>query len=142
MEKGSCEMTNVSDGKLTDIYVGSYEDIIFARQKIRFITQEIGFSLLDQTRIITSVSELGRNIVVHAKEGYIFVYKLTGKEGLKIVFEDKGPGISDICKAMEAGFSTVDSLGLGLSGSKNLLDKFDIKSIPGKGTTVTIIKWL
>lgn len=135
-------MTVIIDGKITEIYVGSYEDIILARQKIRFITQDLSFSLLDQTRIITAVSELGRNIVVHAKEGHISVFKLSGKEGIRIIFQDNGPGISNISKAMESGFSTVGSLGLGLSGSKNLSDEFDIKSIPGKGTTITIIKWL
>jgi serine/threonine-protein kinase RsbT len=135
-------MADIRDNKIIGIYVGSYEDIILARQKIRIIIQEAGFSLLDQTRIITAVSELGRNIVVHAKEGHISVFKLSGREGIKIIFQDNGPGIPNISKAMEAGFSTVCSLGLGLSGSKKLSDEFDIKSIPGKGTTITIIKWL
>jgi serine/threonine-protein kinase RsbT len=135
-------MTCITDSKIIEIYVGSYEDIILARQKIRVITQELSFSLLDQTRIITAVSELGRNIVVHAKEGNISVYKLSGREGIKIIFQDIGPGMSDIGKAMEPGFSTTGSLGLGLSGSKNLSDEFDIKSIPGRGTTITIIKWI
>lgn len=124
--------------------IRSDEDVILVRQKVRSLSTEAGFSLLDQTRIVTAVSELARNIVVHAKEGKVYAIKAETEErkGLKIVFEDKGPGIPDIEKALAEGFSTVGSMGLGLIGAKRLVDEFDIKSAPGKGTTVTIIKWL
>lgn len=128
--------------KIIEVSISSDEDVIFARQKVRSISQQIGFSLLDQTRIVTAVSELARNIVIHAKEGKMSVFKIEKRQGLQLIFEDKGPGISDINRALEVGFSTVGSLGLGLKGAKSLTDEFDIKSEMGKGTTVSIIKWL
>lgn len=128
--------------KIIEVSISSDEDVILARQKVRSISQQIGFSLLDQTRIVTAVSELARNIVVHAKEGKMSVFKTERKPGLRFVFEDKGPGIPDIDRAMVVGFSTVGSLGLGLKGAKSLTDDFEIISEIGKGTTVSIIKWL
>lgn len=128
--------------KIIEVSISSDEDVILARQKVRFITQELGFSLLDQTRIVTAVSELARNIVVHAKEGKMSVFKTEKRPGLRLVFEDKGPGIPNIDQAMEVGFSTVGSLGLGLKGAKRLTDEFDIITEIGKGTTISIIKWL
>lgn len=127
--------------KALEVLINSDEDVILARQKVRTFAQEMGFSLLDQTRIVTAVSELGRNIVMHAKEGIVRIYNSEERPGIKIVFEDHGPGIPDINKAMEEGYSTVGSLGLGLKGAKRLVDEFVIKSSPGKGTTVTIVKW-
>src|SRR3972149_2999243 len=99
---------------------------------------------VNQARLLTVVSELARNIVVHAKGGKVSVFKTRAgdKTGLKVVFEDKGPGIPDIERALQEGFSTVGSMGIGLKGAKRLVDESDIKSFPGKGTTVTIIKWL
>lgn len=128
--------------KIIEVYIGNDEDVILARQKTRTILQEMGFSLLEQTRIITAVSELARNVVVHAKEGKMTVYRTAQKPGLRLVFEDKGPGIPDIDRAMQEGFSTVGSLGLGMKGARKLTDEFDIRSEVGKGTTVSFIKWL
>ena len=122
--------------------IGDHEGIVVARQKVRDIAVAMGFSLLNQTRIVTAVSELARNIVVHAQSGTMTVFKPTEREGLTIVFEDKGPGIADIGKAMQESFSSVGSLGLGLQGAKRLSDAMEISSIPGKGTTITITKWL
>ncbi len=132
------------DEKIWEILIASDEDVIMARQKVREFTKELGFGLLDQTRVVTAVSELGRNIVVHAKEGKVTLFKTEkeGRKGVKVLFEDKGPGIPDIQKAMEEGFSTVGSLGLGLSGSRRLVDEMEITSFPGQGTAVTIVKWL
>jgi len=124
------------------ISISSDENVIIARQKIRALAQEMGFSMLEQTRLITAVSELARNIVVHAGEGRVSVYREEERKGLRVVFEDNGPGIPDIKKAMEEGYSTAGSLGLGLKGSKRLVDVFDVKSEPGKGTRVEIVKWL
>ncbi len=132
------------DEKIWEVLIASDEDVIMARQKVRNFAKELGFGLLDQTRVVTAVSELGRNIVVHAKEGKVSLFKIEkeGRNGVKVLFEDKGPGIPDIQKAMEEGFSTVGSMGLGLSGSRRLVDEMEITSFPGQGTAVTIVKWL
>lgn len=137
-------MREEKDLTAIEIYIRNDEDVILVRQKVRNLAREMGFGLLDQTRIVTATSELGRNIVVHAKEGKVTISRVESesRKGLKIVFKDEGPGISDIKRAMEEGFSTVGSLGLGLSGARRLVDNFEIDSIPGEGTTVTIIKWL
>ena len=137
-------MENNAEMNVGEISVINDEDVILARQRVRMQAQETGFSLLNQTRLVTAVSELARNIVVHSKGGKVSVFKTRAgdKTGLKVVFEDKGPGIPDIERALQEGFSTVGSMGIGLKGAKRLVDEFDIKSFPGKGTTVTIIKWL
>lgn len=125
-----------------EVLLASDEDVILARQKIRSVAQEIGFSMLDQTRIVTAASELARNIVVHGKSGKVMVENLTPRPGIRVVFSDQGPGIADVDQAMKEGFSTAGSLGLGLSGARRLVDEFTIESSPGKGTTVTVVKWL
>ena len=122
--------------------IASHEDMILARQRIRDLAVEMGFSLLDQTRIVTAVSELARNIVVHAQSGEMRAYKPVERPGLRIVFEDKGPGIADVNRALQDSFSSVGSLGLGLQGAKRLTDAMEIVSAPGRGTTITITKWL
>ncbi|MBF0545298.1 MAG: anti-sigma regulatory factor [Candidatus Riflebacteria bacterium] len=122
----------------------SFGDILLARQVMWGLTKEVGFNLLDQTKLITAVSELSRNVVIHAKFGTMTVFKvksISGKTGLKVVFEDHGPGIPDIEKALKEGYSTSGSLGLGLPGSKKLCDDFRIKNIVGKGLNVAIWKW-
>lgn len=133
----------MSEQEVLAIDISNDEDVIFARQKVRLLTQEIGFSSLDQTRIITAVSELARNIVVHAKTGRVSAFRVdaAGRKGIKVVFEDKGQGIADIEKAMTDGFSSVHSLGIGLKGAKRLVDEFDLKSARGLGTTVVVTKW-
>jgi serine/threonine-protein kinase RsbT len=126
-----------------EIPVCSDEDVIVARKKVRTMAQELGLTVLDQTRLVTAVSELSRNIIVHAGEGKVsaFLCRDEDREGLKVVFEDQGTGIVDLERAMEEGFSTAGSLGLGLTGAKRLVDEFAIRSTPGFGTTVEIIKW-
>lgn len=118
------------------------EDVIMARQKIRVIAQELGFAILDQTRIVTAASELARNIIVHAGQGKVLVEPLSPRPGIKLIFTDKGPGIADLSKALQEGFSTVGSFGLGLPGAKRLMDEFTLESDLNSGTTVTVIKWL
>jgi len=137
-------MENKTEMNVGEISVMSDEDVILARQRVRLQAQETGFTLLNQTKLVTAVSELARNLVVHARGGKVSVFKTKAgdKTGLKVVFEDKGPGIPDVERAMQEGFSTIGSMGLGLKGAKRLVDEFDIKSFPGKGTTVTITKWL
>lgn len=128
--------------KLFQIRVATSEDIVLARQKVRELTSEMGFSVLDQTRVVTAVSELARNIVVHAESGTMTVIRLAARPGIKIVFQDQGPGIPDLDRAMQEKFSSVGSLGLGLQGAKRLTDAMEIDSVPGKGTTIAVIKWL
>jgi serine/threonine-protein kinase RsbT len=124
------------------IPIAGHEDIVMARQKVRDIAVEMGFSLLDQTRIVTAVSELARNVVVHAQSGTMTVFVPAERPGLRIVFQDKGPGIEDISRAMQDSYSSVGSLGLGLQGAKRLSDAMEITSTPGKGTCIAITKWL
>lgn len=137
-------MRKDQDQEAMEISIRNDEDVILIRQEVRNLAREMGFSLLDQTRIVTATSELGRNIVVHAREGKVTISRVESenRQGLKIVFKDQGPGIPDIKKAMEEGYSTVGSLGLGLSGARRLVDDFEIDSASGKGTIVIIIKWL
>lgn len=119
-------------------------DIVGARQMGRKLAKELGFGTVDQARIATAISELARNIYLYAEEGQVAYETVEdmNKKGLKIIASDKGPGINDLSKAMEDGFSTSGGLGAGLPGVKRLMDIFDIVSEPGKGTTITTIKWV
>lgn len=128
--------------KIVEVFIGCDEDVILARQKVREIAVEMGFGLLDQTRIVTAASELARNIVVHASEGRMSAYKMNERSGIMLVFEDQGSGIADLPLAMTEGYSSVGSLGLGLQGARKLSDEFDIRTAPGTGTTITLVKWL
>ena len=134
--------TNSNHGSMVEVFLGRDEDVILARQKIRAMAQDIGFSMLDQTRIVTAASELARNIVVHAGEGKVLVEVLAPRPGIRIVFTDQGSGIANLERALQGGNSTVGSMGLGLSGSKRLMDEFAIESGKESGTTVTVVKWL
>ena len=119
-------------------------DIVAARQLGRNFAKELGFGTVDQARITTAISELARNIYLYAGQGNVSLEKLlvNGKSGLKIIAEDKGPGIQDIRRVMEDGYTTSGGLGAGLPGAKRLMDNFDIESIPGEGTKISAIKWL
>ena len=130
--------------KIEEILINKVEDIILARQYTRDRARELGFGLADQTRIITTVSELARNIYLNAKTGRVLIKVLpdNAKKGIEVIAEDQGPGILDIEMAMQDGYSTGNGLGQGLPGTKRLMDEFEIKSEAGKGTTVTIRKWL
>jgi len=124
--------------------IGSESDIVLARKIVRDFSTELGFSLTDVTRIVTAASELTRNIYHYAGSGLMRWRPLSqgGQVGLELIFEDQGPGIPDVEKAMEAGFSTGKGLGLGLPGSKRLMDEMTIQSRPGQGTVVGVRKWL
>ncbi|KQL51044.1 serine/threonine protein kinase [Heyndrickxia shackletonii] len=119
-------------------------DIVAVRQLGRNIAKELNFGTVDQARITTAISELARNIFLYAKQGQITIKKVfdDGKWGLQIIAEDDGPGIQDIRKAMEDGYSTSGGLGAGLPGVKRLMDTFDIDSKPNQGTIITATKWL
>jgi serine/threonine-protein kinase RsbT len=128
----------------TRVAIGSAADIVTARQKGRALATEIGFDGSDQTLVATAISEVARNIVDHAKRGEISLVALNNgnKHGIVITARDEGPGIPDIARAMEYGYSTRNGLGVGLPGAKWLMDEFTIESKVGHGTTVTMKKWL
>ncbi len=135
-------MQNYSDNYNLIIKIASELDIVHARSQVKQFMQSIGFSLADMTKIATAVSELARNIYRYAGQGVIKVREVSvdGEPGIEIIAEDEGPGIEDVEKALEDGFSTIRSLGLGLPGVKRLVDRFHIESSAGKGTKVTIFK--
>jgi len=119
-------------------------DIVAARQLGRNVAKELGFGTVDQARITTAISELARNIYLYAGQGEMRIERIQdlSKKGLKIIAIDNGPGIPDIRKVMEDGFSTSGGLGAGLPGVKRLMDEFDISSSVGKGTNIQAVKWL
>jgi serine/threonine-protein kinase RsbT len=121
----------------------SSEHVVMVRQAVRLRAVELGFSLVDQTKIITAASELGRNTIQHGGGGQAIVEVINDgiRRGLRLTFEDNGPGIADIATAMRDGYSTANGLGLGLSGSKRLANEFAITSTPGVGTRVVITRW-
>jgi len=119
-------------------------DIVAARQLGRNIAKELGFGTVDQARITTAISELARNIYLYAGKGEIHFEPVNNfeKKGLKVIAVDHGPGIQDIRRAMEDGFSTSSGLGAGLPGVRRLMDEFDLISSLGEGTTIRVVKWL
>jgi serine/threonine-protein kinase RsbT len=123
--------------------VASDADIVAVRQRVRALAVESGFSLVDQTKIVTAASELARNTVVHGSGGTVDIETLVegGRRGLRLTFRDHGPGIADVETAMRNGFTTGGGLGLGLGGARRLSNEFDIQSRPGEGTVVRITRW-
>ncbi|MCR6097797.1 anti-sigma regulatory factor [Salipaludibacillus agaradhaerens] len=128
----------------THVDIHSEWGIVAARQAGRKLAREIGFGSVDQARITTAISELARNIYLYANKGQIQIEEVTSSEnrGIKIVAVDEGPGIKDLRRVMEDGFTTSGGLGAGLPGVKRLMDTFDIESEVNEGTTITAIKWL
>jgi serine/threonine-protein kinase RsbT len=121
------------------------EDIVAARGEVRSLAAALGFGALDQTRLATVASELARNVVKYGLRGQLIAQATQsphGREGLRLIFEDEGPGIPDIDAAMRDGFSTGRGLGKGLPGSRRLVDEFKIDSAPGRGTRITVVRWL
>jgi serine/threonine-protein kinase RsbT len=121
----------------------SQDDVVLARQAVRRWAQEIGLGLVDQTKIVTASSELARNALVHGGGGSIRLELIRSdhRRGLRLTFVDAGPGIPDLGTALRDGFSTGSGLGLGLGGSRRLVDDFDLDSSPDAGTRVTVVKW-
>jgi serine/threonine-protein kinase RsbT len=118
--------------------VSTSDDVVRVRQAVRVRAVAAGFTLVDQTKIVTAASEIARNTVDYAGGGKLRIEVL--REG-QLTFSDQGPGIADLELAMRDGYTTSNGLGLGLSGSKRLSNEFDIKSWPGKGTVVTLARW-
>lgn len=119
------------------------EDIVASRQKVRALAQQLKFSLVDQTKMVTATSELSRNTVVHGRGGTMRWELLEDgvRRGLRLHFEDEGPGIADTKLALTDGWSTGTGMGLGLPGSKRLVHEFELASSPGQGTRVSITRW-
>ncbi|CAA9892474.1 Serine/threonine-protein kinase RsbT [Candidatus Methylobacter favarea] len=120
------------------------EDIVRLRQRVRDVMKNEGFSLVDQTKMVTAASELARNTLIYGGGGTVILDILksqVGRVGLRLFFEDHGPGIADIDQALKDGFTTGVGLGLGLGGSKRLVNEFVIDSGPDAGTRITITRW-
>lgn len=119
------------------------EDVVRMRQAVRSHAVNLGFSLVDQTKLVTAASELGRNTIIHGGGGEMKIELLqeTNRRGISLIFSDTGPGIPDIESALRDGFSTGSGMGLGLGGAKRLSNEFHIRSKPGEGTHITIKRW-
>lgn len=121
----------------------SEQDIVLARQAVRQIAQRLRFSLVDQTKMVTAASELARNALVYGGGGDMDweVVRNGSRHGLRLAFVDAGPGIPDVALALTDGWTSGGGLGLGLSGTRRLVNEFDIASTPGEGTRVVITRW-
>lgn len=119
------------------------DDVVRVRQAVRQWTAEQKFSLVDQTKFVTATSELARNTLEHGGGGSMRIELVQNghRTGIKLIFQDSGPGIPDVQLALRDGYTTGSGLGLGLSGSKRLVNEFDIQSKAGQGTTVTVTRW-
>lgn len=119
------------------------QDVVLVRQIVRQKTSDLGFSLIGQTKLVTAASELARNTVEHGRGGQVLIEVLQNghRAGLRLVFEDSGPGIPDIRQALTDGYTTGTGLGLGLGGSRRLVNEFEIESRVGQGTRIVIVGW-
>jgi serine/threonine-protein kinase RsbT len=123
--------------------IRSGDDVVRVRQQVRLRAVEAGLSLVDQTKLVTAASELARNALDYGGGGQAMVEPLAAppRRGVRVVFEDQGPGIADIEQALKDGFTSGGGLGLGLGGAKRLVNDFSIVSKPGEGTRITIARW-
>lgn len=128
------------EGKLS---IQSSEDVVRVRQAVRALAIRVGLGLVDQTKIVTAASELARNTLDYGGGGAVTLERLSNgaREGIRLIFEDQGPGITDVQLALKDGYTTGAGLGLGLSGAKRLSSEFEIQSKPGEGTRVAITRW-
>lgn len=118
-------------------------DVVVARREVRDWAAQLGLTMLDLTKVVTAASELARNAVVHGGGGVMClqVVRQNDRNGLRVTFKDNGPGIAEIDRAMQDGFSTGTGMGIGLPGAKRLVNEFDLSSTPSEGTCVTIVRW-
>jgi serine/threonine-protein kinase RsbT len=117
-------------------------DVVAVRRRVRELSAKLGFSLVDQTKTVTAASELARNTMIHGGGGQMLLESLNGpRTGLRLIFEDTGPGIPDVELALRDGFTTGSGLGLGLGGAKRLMSDFEISTRVGQGTKITITRW-
>jgi len=136
MVSGTVEKTEV-------VPIASSSDVVLVRQRVRAWATELKFSLVDQTKIVTAASELGRNTLEHGGGGSLELALIVNgmRRGIRLCFSDHGPGIPDIAQALKDGYTTGQGMGLGLGGSKRLMNEFEIETKPGGGTLVTAIRW-
>ncbi len=129
--------------KSESVPVHSDADVVRVRQLVREWATNAGFGLVDQTKIVTAASELARNMILYARGGTVCLQSLNSdvRRGLRVVFQDQGPGIANIEMAMQDGYTTGNGLGLGLGGAKRLVNEFQIDSRLGEGTRITITRW-
>lgn len=124
------------------IPVNAEPDMVLVRRRVREIASQAGLSLVDQTKLVTAASELARNTLIYGGGGSVQLESLNGpRTGVRLTFEDKGPGIADVELALRDGFTTGNGLGLGLGGSKRLVHEFEIHSKLGEGTRVAVTRW-
>jgi serine/threonine-protein kinase RsbT len=123
--------------------IDTEDDIVLVRRKVRDVAQACRFDTFAVAAVTTAASELARNVWVHAKKGTAIIEKISddSRLGVRATFRDEGPGIADIARALSGGHSTTRSMGLGLSGSKRLVDEFTLESASGRGTVVVFVKW-
>jgi serine/threonine-protein kinase RsbT len=126
-----------------EIRIDREDDVVLVRRKVRELAQERGFDAFATAAVTTAASELARNVWMHARSGQAVVEQVeeAGRVGVRLELRDEGPGIADIERALRGGYSTGRSLGLGLSGSRRLVDEFFIDTAPGRGTIVRVVKW-
>lgn len=127
----------------TPLVVASDADVVKVRQAVRDLAVQARLSIVDQTKLVTATSELARNTLVYGGGGEVLavLVERTGRTGVELVFSDDGPGIPDIELALTDGWTSGNGMGLGLSGTRRLVDEFDIDTAPGQGTRVRILKW-
>lgn len=129
---------------MDELPIRSGDDVVRVRQHVRNAAAANGLSLVDQTKLVTAASELARNTLIHGGGGVArveVVKSANGRAGVKLAFADEGPGIANIELALKDGWTSGTGLGLGLSGSKRLVDEFELSSEPGAGTSVVVVKW-
>jgi serine/threonine-protein kinase RsbT len=133
----------VPDDGMSRIAIESDADVVTARQRARELAADLELSSTDQTLLATAISEVARNITTYAQRGEVLVSIVheNDRRGIRVVARDEGPGIEDLERALQDGYTTGGGLGLGLPGARRLVDDFSIDSAPGKGTTVTLVKW-
>jgi serine/threonine-protein kinase RsbT len=129
--------------KTETIPIRTSSDVVLVRQRVRVLSIEMKFSLVEQTKIVTAASELGRNTLEHGGGGSLELAVLINgaRRGIRLRFIDQGPGIADVALALKDGYTSGSGMGLGLGGSKRLMNEFEIDTKPGSGTTVTAIRW-
>jgi serine/threonine-protein kinase RsbT len=129
--------------KTETVPIKSGSDVVLVRQRVRAWAIEAKFSLVEQTKIVTAASELARNTLEHGGggEAQLVLLNNAGRQGIQLIFSDQGPGIPDIKLALSDGYTSGNGMGLGLGGSKRLMNEFEIETEPGRGTTVSCIRW-
>lgn len=133
----------MDDASRGELPLGNDHDVVLARQAVRRMTQQLAFSLVDQTKMVTAASELARNALIHGGGGTLTWEMVTngGRSGLRLTFLDRGPGIANLDLALTDGWSSGNGLGMGLTGARRLVNEFDIDSALGVGTRVTVTRW-